>query len=306
MSGQKAESPGERGAESRDPVEQVIVPRARDLGGFEVRRALPAAQRQMVGPFIFFDQMGPAEFLTGAGIDVRPHPHIGLATITWLLDGEIMHRDSLGSAQVIRPGEVNWMTAGRGIAHSERTPDALRPQTKSLFGLQSWIALPKEREETAPTFSHHAADALPVIEDKGLRAVLIAGTGWGARSPVEVFSETVYADVTLAADTVLPLPDEHEDRAVYLLSGTIEIAGDRFEPGSLLVMRPGDAVSVRALTDARLQVLGGATMDGARHIWWNFVSSSKERIDQAKADWKAGRFEIVPGDEEEFIPLPER
>ena len=304
MSWQNAESPDQRGTESGDPVDLVIVPRARDLGGFEVRRALPAAKRQMVGPFIFFDQMGPAEFLTGAGIDVRPHPHIGLATITWLLDGEIMHRDSLGSAQVIRPGEVNWMTAGRGIAHSERTPDALRPQTKSLFGLQSWIALPKAREETAPTFSHHAADALPVIEDGGMRAVLIAGTGWGAKSPVEVFSETVYADVTLATNTVLPLPDEHEDRAVYLLSGEIEIGGDRFEPGSLLVMRPGDAVSVRALTDCRLQVLGGATMDGSRHIWWNFVSSSKERIEQAKADWKAGRFDIVPGDDE-FIPLPE-
>ena len=305
MSRQKSESAETRGAEPGDPVDQVIVPRARDLGGFEVRRVLPAARRQMVGPFIFFDQMGPAEFLTGAGIDVRPHPHIGLATITWLLDGEIMHRDSLGSAQVIRPGEVNWMTAGRGIAHSERTPDALRPQTKSLFGLQSWIALPKDREETAPTFSHHAADALPVIEDRGLHAVLIAGTGWGATSPVEVFSETVYADVTLAADTVLPLPDEHEDRAVYLLSGAIEIAGDRFDPGSLLVMRPGDAVSIRALTDARLLVLGGATMDGSRHIWWNFVSSSKDRIEQAKADWKAGRFDIVPGDDEEFIPLPE-
>ncbi len=305
MSRQKAESPDQRGAQSRDPVDLVIVPRARDLGGFDVRRALPSAQRQMVGPFIFFDQMGPAEFLTDQGIEVRPHPHIGLATITWLIDGEIMHRDSLGSAQVIRPGEVNWMTAGRGIAHSERTPEALRRQTKSLFGLQSWIALPKAHEETAPTFAHHAAEALPVIEDHGMRAVLIAGTGWGATSPVEVFSETVYADVTLETGAVLPVPDEHEDRAVYLLSGEIEIAGDRFEPGSLLVLHPGTA-AVRALTDVRLLVLGGATMDGSRHIWWNFVSSSKERIEQAKADWQAGRFDIVPGDEEEFIPLPER
>ena len=303
MSREKSDMPAQAGPDG--PIEQVIVPRARDLGGFEVRRALPAARRQMVGPFIFFDQMGPAEFLTGAGIDVRPHPHIGLATITWLLDGEIMHRDSLGSAQVIRPGEVNWMTAGRGIAHSERTPDALRPRTKSLFGLQSWIALPRDHEETKPTFSHHGADALPVIEDRGMRAVLIAGTGWGERSPVEVFSETVYADVTLAKGAALPLPDDHEDRAVYLLSGRIEIGGDGFEPGSLLVLRPGDAVSVRATADSRLLVLGGATMDGDRHIWWNFVSSSKDRIDQAKADWKAGRFDAVPGDDKEFIPLPE-
>ena len=304
MSSPIPESPRQRDSNSGDPIDLVIVPRARDLGGFDVRRALPSTQRQMVGPFIFFDQMGPAEFLTGAGIDVRPHPHIGLATITWLLDGEIMHRDSLGSAQVIRPGEVNWMTAGRGIAHSERTPEALRPLTKSLFGLQSWIALPKDREETQPTFSHFSADALPVIEDHGMRAVLIAGTGWGAKSPVEVFSETIYADVTLAAGSVLPLTDEHEDRAIYLLSGTIEIAGERFEPGSLLVMRPGDPVAVRALANTRLLVLGGATMDGARHIWWNFVSSSKERIEQAKADWKAGRFDAVSGDDE-FIPLPE-
>lgn len=286
-------------------VDLVIVPRARDLGGFEVRRALPAARRQMVGPFIFFDQMGPAEFLTGAGIDVRPHPHIGLATITWLLDGQIMHRDSLGSAQLIRPGEVNWMTAGRGIAHSERTPDALRSQTTTLAGLQSWVALPADREETAPSFAHHPADALPVITDHGLKTVLIAGTGWGARSPVEAFSDMIYADATLSADTVLPLPAEHEDRAIYLLSGEIEIAGDRFRSGSLLVFRPGDPIAVRAIGDARLLVLGGATLEGSRHIWWNFVSSSKDRIEQAKADWQAGRFDAVPGDDE-FIPLPER
>ena len=286
-------------------VALVIVPRARDLGGFEVRRALPATKRQMVGPFIFFDQMGPAEFLTGEGIDVRPHPHIGLATITWLIDGQIMHRDSLGSAQLIRPGEVNWMTAGQGIAHSERTPDALRRRTSTLAGLQSWVALPANREETAPSFTHHPADALPVISDHGLRTVLIAGTGWGARSPVETFSDMVYADATLSAGTVLPLPNEHEDRAVYLLSGDIEIAGDRFRPGSLLVFRPGDPIAVRAIGVSRLLVLGGATLEGSRHIWWNFVSSSKDRIEQAKADWQAGRFDAVPGDDE-FIPLPER
>ena len=298
--------PQDRSAEAGPGgVDQVIVPRARDIGSFEVRRALPARGRQMVGPFIFFDQMGPAELLTGEGMDVRPHPHIGLATITWLLDGEIRHRDSLGSDQLIRPGEVNWMIAGRGIAHSERTPDDLRPVSKTLTGLQSWVALPKDREEVAPSFDHHGADALPLIEDRGLKLVLIAGTGWGVRSPVTVFSEMVYADASLSAGAVLPVPAEHEERALYLMSGKIEIAGDRFEAGSLLVLHPGDSTAIRALADSRLLVLGGAAMDGPRHIWWNFVSSSKERIDQAKADWRAGRFDAVPGDDE-FIPLPDR
>jgi len=295
-------------APSCDPVDTVIIPRARDIGGFEVRRALPAAQRRMVGPFVFFDQMGPAEFLTGTGIDVRPHPHIGLATVTWVIEGEILHRDSLGSVQPIRPGEVNWMTAGRGIAHSERTPPETRRAPQRLFGLQAWVALPADREERPPAFAHHRADALPVIEDGGARAVLIAGEGWGARSPVETESAIVYADATLARGAALPIPADHEERALYVLAGAIEIAGDRFEAGSLLVLHPGDPIVVRpaeGADGARLLVMGGEPMDGPRHIWWNFVSSSKERIEQAKADWKAGRFDRVVG-ETEFIPLPER
>jgi redox-sensitive bicupin YhaK (pirin superfamily) len=286
------------------PVETVIVPRSRDLGGFSVRRALPARERQMVGPFIFFDQMGPAEFLVGKGIDVRPHPHIGLSTLTWLIDGEIMHRDSLGSIQRIRPGEVNWMTAGKGIAHSERTPDDVRAAKSTLFGLQTWLALPRRHEETAPDFTHVGAGALPVVEDGGVRLTLVAGTGWGERSPVPVFSDTVYGDATLAAGAVLPVPEEHEDRAVYVLAGEIEIAGDAFAAGSLLVLRPGESVPVKASAASRIMILGGETADGPRHIWWNFVSSARDRIELAKADWHAGRFEPVIGDDE-FIPLPE-
>lgn len=304
MSWQPAEDASCSEAATCPPVETVIVPRSRDLGGFSVRRALPARERQMVGPFIFFDQMGPAEFLTGTGIDVRPHPHIGLSTLTWLIEGEIMHRDSLGSVQPIRPGEVNWMTAGAGIAHSERTPDAVRSAESVLFGLQTWLALPRRHEETAPGFTHIGADALPAIEDGGARITLVAGTGWGERSPVPVFSDTVYADAALAAGAVLPVLAEHEDRAVYVLSGEVEIAGDAFAAGTLLVLRPGETVPVKAAAASRVMVLGGETADGPRHIWWNFVSSSRDRIEQAKADWRAARFAPVTGDDG-FIPLPD-
>jgi redox-sensitive bicupin YhaK (pirin superfamily) len=286
------------------PVETVIVGRPRDLGGFEVRRVLPSTRRRMIGPFIFFDQMGPATLPPGKGVDVRPHPHIGLSTVTWLFEGEIMHRDSVGSVQAIRPGEVNWMTAGSGIAHSERTPDALRPAGPRLFGLQTWLALPKTHEETAPRFEHFKADRLPRVEGDGVSATLIAGTGWGKRSPVGVFTGTIYADVHLAAGATLTVPAEHEERGVYVLSGDVEIAGDRFEPGAMLALKPGAPVDVRAPAAAHLMVLGGEPADGPRHIWWNFVSSSAERIEQAKADWKAGRFAKVAGDDE-FIPLPE-
>jgi len=284
-------------------LETVIVPRARDIGGFEVRRALPAAERRMVGPFVFWDQMGPATLAPGKGIDVRPHPHIGLATVTYLFAGEILHRDSLGSTQAIRPGAVNWMTAGRGIVHSERTPDALRPAGGPLFGIQSWVALPKAHEDTPPAFVHHAAEALPVIEGEGKRVRVIAGAIYGVRSPVATLSETVYADVALDAGARLPLPPEHEERALYLVSGAVDIAGDRFEAGRLLVFRPGDAITVLAGEATRLFILGGEPMDGPRHVWWNFVASSRERIEAAKADWAAGRFAPVPGDDE-FIPLP--
>jgi len=285
------------------PVETVIVPRSRALGGFDVRRALPSTRRKMIGPFIFFDQMGPATFAPGKGIDVRPHPHIGLSTVTWLIEGEIMHRDSLGSIQAIRPGAVNWMTAGSGIAHSERTPDELRSGAK-LYGLQTWLALPKAHEETAPRFEHFSADRLPTFEGDGVEATVIAGTGWGKRSPVGVFTDTLYVDMRLTDGTKLTIPPEHEERGVYVLAGEIEIAGDRFGVGSMLVLRPDKPVDVLAHGAVHLVALGGATADGPRHIWWNFVSSSAERIEQAKADWRTGRFDPVV-DDDEFIPLPE-
>jgi redox-sensitive bicupin YhaK (pirin superfamily) len=286
-------------------VETVIIPRLHDVGGFEVHRALPARERQMIGPFIFFDQMGPGEFLTGKGLDVRPHPHIGLATVTYLFDGEIMHRDSLGSAQAIRPGDVNWMTSGRGIAHSERTDPALHSHSNRLYGIQSWVALPKPKEETAPAFVHHPAATLPAVDDRGMRLRLIAGTGWGLTAPVEVSSPLFYADATLAPGTAMPLPRGHEERGAYVLQGEVEVAGIRFDSGRMLLFRAGDQPALRAGPEgARLLLLGGAAMDGPRFIFWNFVSSSRERIEQAKDDWKAGRFGKVPGDEHEFIPLP--
>lgn len=292
-------------APSCDAVEQVIVPRARDLGGFQVRRALPAAARQMVGPFIFFDQMGPVEFLTGKGVDVRPHPHIGLATVTYLFDGEMYHRDSLGNALAIRPGEVNLMTAGRGIVHSEREDPQAILKPRSMFGIQAWVALPKGREEDAPSFAHHSREALPRIVGEGKRVQIVMGSLFGQRSPVEFPHESLYAEAVLAPGAVLPFDPDHEERAVYVASGQIDIAGQTFDAGRLLVFRPGDRISILALSQCRLMLLGGDSMDGPRHIWWNFVSSSKERIDQAKAEWKSGKFDIVPGDAEEFIPLPE-
>ncbi len=287
-------------------VETVILPRAHDVGGFEVHRALPAQGRQMVGPFIFFDQMGPGEFLAGAGLDVRPHPHIGLSTVTYLFDGEILHRDSVGSLQPIRPGDVNWMTAGRGIAHSERTDIAQRSHANRLFGIQSWVALPRDQEEVAPGFVHHPGATLPAIEDGGLRLRLIAGTGWGLTSPVAVSSPLFYADAVLAPGAALPLPEGHEERGAYVVQGAVEVSGTRFEAGRMLLFRAGDRLALTAGPEgARVLMLGGAVMDGPRFIFWNFVSSSRERIAQAKEDWKAGRFGTVRDDEREFIPLPE-
>jgi redox-sensitive bicupin YhaK (pirin superfamily) len=283
----------------------VIVPRLRDLGGgFEVRRVLPFAKRRMVGPFIFFDQMGPTLFSAGSGLDVRPHPHIGLATVTYLFDGEILHRDSLGNVQPIRPGAVNWMTAGRGIAHSERTAAGMREKESSLFGIQSWVALPRRFEETEPQFTHHAAEALPVVSGEGKKVRLIAGALYGARAPVATLSELFYADADVEASARLPLPAAYEERAAYIVSGAVDLAGERFEAGHMLVFRPGDDIVMTALMPSRVLVLGGAPMDGPRYIWWNFVSSSQERIEAAKADWKAGKFAPVAGDGE-LIPLPE-
>jgi redox-sensitive bicupin YhaK (pirin superfamily) len=280
----------------------VINPASKELGGFRVRRALPSRERQMVGPFIFLDHLGPARFEAGMGIDVRPHPHIGLATLTYLIEGGIRHRDSIGSDREIVPGDVNWMTAGRGIAHSERSGSD-RDTARMMTGLQCWVALPKPAEESAPGFFNHAGASLPVLRDGGVSLRMIVGTGYGVTSPVATLSSMVYADVTMDAGSSLPLPSEHAERGVYILDGTVSIAGEAYAPQQLLGFRPGDAVTLRAETAVHLVILGGEPMDGPRHVWWNFVHSSQDRIEAAKADWRAGRFDTVPGDGE-FIPLP--
>lgn len=285
-------------------VETVVVPRSSDIGGLEVRRALPSAQRRMVGPFVFLDQMGPAVLRAGGGLDVRPHPHIGLATVTYLFEGGILHRDSLGTVRTIEPGALNWMTAGSGIVHSERTPADRRGVDNPLSGIQMWVALPKPLEETAPAFVHHPAADLPVAEGEGKRVRLIAGALYGLRSPVATHSDMVYADAVLAPGARLEVPAEHEERAVYIAEGRVSVAGDRFEAGRLLVFRPGDPMVVTADAASRVLLLGGEPLDGPRRMWWNFVSSSQDRIEQAKEDWRAGRFVPVPG-EGESIPLPE-
>lgn len=287
-----------------DAIELAIAPRSRDLGSFSVRRALPDERRQMVGPFIFYDHLGPAQFAPGQGMDVRPHPHIGLATVTYLYEGRILHRDSLGNVQEIAPGEMNLMTAGRGVVHSERTPPGPRASGQKMLGLQSWIALPLAHEETAPSFQHFAADVLPTVHDRGLFARVIAGSAFGASSPVETLSDWFYVELRLSAGASAPLDADHEERALYLVDGAIDIGGRRFDEPQLLIFRPGAAITIRALEDARVMLLGGAAMDGPRYLWWNLVSSRKERIEQAKRDWREGRFAIVPG-ETEFIPLPE-
>jgi redox-sensitive bicupin YhaK (pirin superfamily) len=293
-----------------DAIETVIIPRARDLGGFEVRRALPAPQRQMVGPFIFFDQMGPAEFLTPQGIDVRPHPHIGLATVTYLHEGRIHHRDSLGTDSWITEGAVNLMIAGQGITHSERMDDPAQAVPHRLFGIQTWLALPKSQEDRAAGFVHAPKAALPVLEAEGKVVRLVLGSAWGEQAPVEVPSEMFYADATLQPGATIPLPDDHEDRGVYVMDGTIIVAGEAFAAGRMMVFRPGDRIGLTAGPQgARVMLLGGATMDGPRHIWWNFVASTKERIEAAKEAWRAGdfthgRFRLPPHDADEHIPLP--
>ena len=293
-----------------DAIETLIIPRARDLGRLEVRRALPAPKRQMVGPFIFFDQMGPAEFLPSRGLDVRPHPHIGLATISYLYRGRMHHRDSLGTDAWIEPGAVNWMVAGGGITHSERTDDETQTDPMPFFGIQTWVALPEHAEDAPAAFEHAPEHSLPVIEDNGARLRLILGTGWGERAPVSTFSEMFYADAVLAPGASLPMPDDHEDRGVYVVEGAVTVAGQDFEAGRMMIFRPGDPISLRAGPQgARVMALGGETLGGPRHIWWNFVASSKEKIEAAKeawraGDWEHGRFQLPPGDTEEFIPLP--
>lgn len=282
----------------------IIAPRIHDLGGFNVRRVLPSSQARNVGPFVFVDHMGPHVFARGQAVDVRPHPHIGLATITWLWEGRFMHRDSLGHEQEIAPGEVNWMTAGSGIVHSERTPQHLRGGEHPLHGMQTWVALPRAHEEVAPAFEHFAAAAMPVLERPGLRLTVVAGRSFGLESPVAVFADTLYAAVELDAGAELTVTAEHAERALYVFSGEVALDDAEAPSRHLIVLDPGRPARVRARTAARLMVLGGEPLDGPRHLWWNFVHSSRERIEQAKQDWRAGRFGAVPG-ETEFIPLPE-
>jgi redox-sensitive bicupin YhaK (pirin superfamily) len=285
-------------------IDLVIEARRRDLGGFEVGRLLPHAARRMVGPFIFLDRMGPAAFAPGIprSVDVRPHPHIGLSTLSYLFEGEIMHRDSVGSEQAIRPGEVNWMTAGRGITHSERFERARREGGR-MDGLQAWVALPREDEETEPAFFHHPAADLPELEEDGAWRRVIAGEAYGARSPVRTHSPLFYVHCRVAADARLPMPEGFAERAAYVIRGEVEAGDRRFGEGRLLVLAPGASVVLRARSPAELMLLGGEPV-GERFIDWNFVSSSKARIEQAKADWRAGRMKLPDLDHEEFIPLP--
>ncbi|HUO53463.1 MAG TPA: pirin family protein [Rhodoblastus sp.] len=285
-------------------VETVVIPQAKDIGGFGVRRALPSAMRRMIGPFVFFDEMGPVEFAPGIGMDVRPHPHIGLATLTYLLDGALFHRDSLGSAQEVTPGAVNLMVAGRGIVHSERSPTDFRAAGGLMHGLQLWIGLPKKFEETEPAFEHHERDALPVFEGEGFRLRLAIGTLHGLRAPVRTFSTCFFADIALVEGAVYEFCAGHDERGFYLVAGEIEVEGARFAPGQLVVIRPGARATLRATRASRLVALGGDTMDGPRFVWWNFVSSDRERIRHARAEWEAGHFKSVEGDPE-FIPAPE-
>ena len=299
---------GNSGGSEHDPervVETVIDGRPRDLGGFGVRRVLPSAERRMVGPFTFFDHMGPAEFGPGEGLDVRPHPHIGLATVTYLFEGEILHRDSLGSVQPIHPGDINWMTAGRGIAHSERTSPELRQRGSRLHGLQLWVALPRAFEEVEPSFHHHPAASLPERERDGVRLRVLAGSAYGMTSPVEILSPLFYADALLSEGSELELPGGHEERAIYVVDGAVRHGAERAEVGRMVAFAPEAKVVLRAERATRIALLGGAPLDGERYIDWNFVSSSRDRLQQARRDWKEGRFPKVPGDEVEFIPLPE-
>lgn len=292
-------------------IEMTISPRRRDLGGFEVARVLPFAKRRSVGPFVFFDHMGPAEFAPGQGIDVRPHPHIGLATVTYLFEGTFMHRDSLGSVQPIRPGDMNWMIAGRGITHSERTAPEIRAAGHRLHGIQSWVGLPKATEQSAPFFKHHPAVTLPVIETPGVKLRIIAGTAFGVTSPVEVQSPTLYVDAALEKDAALTLTAEHQERAVYVAEGAVRIDGTDLPALQMAVLTEGVTVTITATAKTRLMILGGAPLDGPRLMWWNFVASDESLMENAKANWAkgpdgnwGGQFMLPAEDDAEFIPLP--
>ena len=283
----------------------VITPSTHDIGAFEVRRSLPNKARTMVGPFIFVDQFGPAHFDIGKGMDVRPHPHINLATVTYLFEGAIDHRDSLGTYATIRPGACNLMTAGRGIVHSERTPSAERATGSAISGMQTWLALPDGKEEVDPAFEHVAKDELPLVEDNGVSARIIMGSLWGATSPITQHSATIYADILMNAGATIPIDAEADERAVLVALGDASLDGEALDRHSLYILKPGQPMLLRATSDARVMLLGGEAFATPRHVWWNFVSSSRDRINQAKHDWKEGRFPLVPGDSEEYIPIPE-
>ena len=302
---------GSPDAVGMDSIETLIVPRSVDVNPF-IRRVLPAPQRQMVGPFIFFDQFGPLEVIASSAGDVRPHPHIGLATVTYIYRGEVHHRDSLGTSQIIAPGAVNWMVAGRGITHSERVPAELLGHSMAIYGIQTWVALPEREEDAAPRFEHHPSEALPVLEDEGINLRLILGNAYGAVAPASVFTDTFYADVALQPGARMPLPDDHEDRGLHILEGSISVAGETFQAGQMMIFRPKNSISVAAgQSGARLVILGGATLGGPRYIWWNFVSSSQQKIEAAKEEWRKGdwghgQFDLPLDDRNEFIPLPDR
>ncbi len=292
-------------------VEAILTPRDRDLGGFVVRRLLPASGHRTVGPYVFFDHFGPTGLAPGQGMDVRPHPHINLATVTYLFEGEIVHRDSLGSFQPIRPGDINWMTAGRGIVHSERTAPSLRATGSTVHGIQLWVGLPRAHEETAPAFHHHPAGTLPELRQSGVDIRVLVGEAFGQRSPVATFSRLVYADVRMDAGAMIELPDDVADRGAYVVDGEVSCGGERCPRWHMLLFRPGHRARLRAEAASRFVLLAGDRFPEPRHIWWNFVSSSEERMEQAKRDWRErrgapdGPFPLVPGDETEFIPLPE-
>lgn len=287
------------------PISLEIIPRTVDLGGFDVRRVLPSKDKRTVGPFVFWDQAGPGEMLTGKGLDVRPHPHICLSTMTYLFEGNLEHRDSLGNQQIITPGAVNLMSAGRGIAHSERTPKKDREHPHEFFGIQCWLALPLEKEEMAPTFTHYDKSLIPNFEENGLKFRVVSGEYEGLKSPVVSQMEALFVEAKLNSGVDMIIPATAEERAIHILSGEIEVNGVHYGSARMLILASGRAVKVKALADAHVIILGGPALEAPRYLWWNFVASSKERIEQAKIDWKEGRFGKIPGDEVEFIPLPE-